>query len=61
MFIKMSLQASLSKGGFSRTLSCQRASFFSKMYSKNHEWIEYMNEPNKYRIGLTHHAQEQLG
>ena len=31
------------------------------MYTKNHEWVEYMEGENKYRVGLTDHAQEQLG
>lgn len=34
---------------------------FTKLYSKNHEWIEYAGESNTYRLGITDHAQEQLG
>jgi glycine cleavage system H protein len=29
-------------------------------YTKSHEWIESL-EGNKYRIGITNHAQSQLG
>lgn len=29
-------------------------------YTKSHEWIESL-EGNKYRVGITNHAQSQLG
>lgn len=35
--------------------------FFSKLYTKNHEWVEYVEDRNCYRVGITNHAQEQLG
>ena len=40
----------------------QRSVFtFSKRYTKNHEWVEYSGEANTYKIGITDHAQQELG
>ena len=33
------------------------AFYFSKLYTKNHEWVEYNAENNTYRVGITDHAQ----
>ncbi len=33
----------------------------AKMYTRNHEWIEYVEGNNRYRMGITEHAQGELG
>ena len=33
----------------------------SKLYSEDHEWIEPTDDPTIYRVGISDHAQEELG
>lgn len=35
--------------------------FFSRKFSKDHEWIEKVGESNLYSIGITNFAQDKLG
>ncbi len=37
------------------------ARFFSKRYSKDHEWVRKETAPNLYSVGISDHAQGKLG
>lgn len=58
---KASSFAYMSSRIYRNTFQLHGRYLFGKMYTKNHEWIESDGKPNKYKIGITNYAQEQLG